>query len=256
MSSLPDCSIVPERSADPAEVRRLVERDGAAILTGRGPTEADARAAVAAVFGAAVLALPEAAAVREGGDKDRKAYGTADALPLHTDGFAYGDRAPDHFGLSCVRQGTTGGESLLVDSYRLLDAVEPELRSFLTGTSVDHAEPDMHPAVSPLAITTARGRVAVRRVPWVRPTPDDADPGATEALLARWTERVLAQHAGARRFLLREGDVAIIDNYRVLHGREPYEGDRLMWRVWVWTDTGNGVPEGMLHSDSRYAVTT
>ena len=242
MDSAPDCSIVPESSADPTEVRRLVARDGAAVLTGRGPTEADARAALAAVFGSSVLALPEAAGVREGGDKDRKQYGTLEGLPLHTDGFAYGDRAPDHFGLSCVRAGTSGGASVLVDSSRLLDAV-------------DDAEPDMHPAVSPLAITTAHGRLAVRGVPWVRPTPDDAEPAATAAHLARWREIVLAQHDAARRFTLAAGDVAVIDNYRVLHGRDPFEGDRFMWRVWVWTDTGNGVPEGMLHSDSRYAVT-
>ena len=256
MSDVPDCSIVPHRSADPAEVRRLVARDGAAVLTGQGPSEAEARAAVAAVFAGSVLALPDAAAVREGGDKDRKAYGTADALPLHTDGFAYGDRAPDHFGLSCVRQGEAGGESVLVDSYRLLDVIDPELRAFLTETVVDHAEPDMHPAVSPLAIVTAHDRLAVRRVPWVRPAPDDADPARTEALLERWRLVVLDQHAAARRFRLQAGDVAVIDNYRVLHGREPYEGDRLMWRVWVWTASGNGVPAGMLHSDSRYAVTT
>ena len=256
MDNVPDFSIVPEGSADPAEVRRLVARDGAAVLTGRGPTEADARAALAAVFGSSVLALPEAAGVREGGDKDRKQYGTLEGLPLHTDGFAYGDRAPDHFGLSCVRAGTSGGASVLVDSYRLLDAVDAGLRTFLTGTTVDHAEPDMHPAVSPLAIATAHGRLAVRRVPWARPTPDDADAAATEAHLARWRDVVLAQHAAARRFTLVAGDVAIIDNYRVLHGRDPFEGDRFMWRVWVWTDTGNGVPDGMLHSDSRYAVTS
>ncbi len=46
----------------------------------------------------------------------------------------------------------------------------------------------------------------------------------------------------------------MIDNYRMFHGREPYADlDRLMWRVWIWTDESKGVPEGMLHSDSRYA---
>jgi len=248
-----DCSFVPERSADPAKVLALVERDGAAVLTGNGPSEADARAAVAAVLNGHVLALPEAAAVREGGEKDRNSYGTDDALPLHTDGFAYGDQACDYFGLSCVRQGAEGGHSLLVDSYRLLDEIDRELRAFLLTTPVDHAEPDMRPALSPLAITTAAGRLAVRQVPYVRPAPDAPDPAKVQALLARWNAVVDAQFPVAQRFLLHEGDVAVIDNYRILHARDPFKGERFMWRVWAWTDRGNGVPTGMLHSDSRYA---
>ena len=257
MAALPDCSIVPERSADPAEVRRLVRRDGAAILTGVGPTEADARAGVAAVFGTSVLALPEAAAVREGGDKDPKPYGTHEALPLHTDGFAYGDLAPDHFALSCVQQGTAGGESVLVDSHRLLDAVDADLRAFLTTVPVDHSEPGMAaaPTLSQLALRLAHGRIAVRKVPFVRPAADDPDAAATQAALDRWAAAVAEQDANVQRFRLVAGDLVVIDNYRVLHGREPFEGERAMWRVWVWTDEGHGVPGGALHSDTRYAAT-
>lgn len=248
-----DCSIVPERSDDPARVLALLERDGAAVLTGRGPSEADARAAVQAVLGGHLLALPEPAAVREGGDKDRKNYGVDDALPLHTDGFAYGDQACDYFALSCVRKGVTGGESLLVDSYRLLDTLDRELRTFLLTTPVDQTEPDMRPALSPLAITTAAGRLAVRKVPYVRPGPDCADPARVQHLIAQWDAVVAEQFPTACRFLLEPGDVAVIDNYRMLHARDPFGGERFMWRVWAWTDRGNGVPTGMLHSDSRYA---
>jgi hypothetical protein len=46
----------------------------------------------------------------------------------------------------------------------------------------------------------------------------------------------------------------VIDNYRMMHGREGYADlDRQMWRVWVWTTSAWGVPDGPLHSDSRYA---
>jgi excinuclease UvrABC ATPase subunit len=38
-------------------------------------------------------------------------------------------------------------------------------------------------------------------------------------------------------------------------GLHPRDMDRLMWRVWVWTTSALGVPEGQLHSDSRYAST-
>jgi gamma-butyrobetaine dioxygenase len=251
-----DCSIVPERSADPVEVRRLVRRDGAAILTGCGPTEEDARAAVAAVFGAEVVALPPAAAVREGGDKDPKPFGPDVALPLHTDGFAYGDLAPDHFALVCVQPGLSGGDSVLVDSHRLLDSLDDELGTFLRTRVVDQAEPGMvaAPTSTPLAVVTAGGRLAVRGGAFRRPMADDPDPDGTQRLLDRWSQAMEGQDAVARRFLLAAGDVVVIDNYRALHGRRPYEGSRLMWRVWVWTTEGNGVPAGDLHSDTRYAA--
>ena len=51
------------------------------------------------------------------------------------------------------------------------------------------------------------------------------------------------------------GDVLLVDNYRCLHGRDPYVGQRFLWRVWAWTTDGNGTPAGPLHSDSRYAFT-
>jgi hypothetical protein len=28
-----------------------------------------------------------------------------------------------------------------------------------------------------------------------------------------------------------------------------------LWRIWAWTTDGIGTPEGILHSDSRYAFT-
>jgi gamma-butyrobetaine dioxygenase len=99
------------------------------------------------------------------------------------------------------------------------------------------------------------GRIAVRKVPFVRPSVDDLDAAATQAALDRWAAAVAEQDASVQRFTLRAGDLVVIDNYRVLHGREPFEGERVMWRVWVWTDEGHGVPAGALHSDTRYAAT-
>jgi gamma-butyrobetaine dioxygenase len=257
LADLPDCSVVPERTADPAEALALMWRDGAAILTGVGPGEDDARQAAMSVLGSHVRALPEPAAVREiGGDKDRSAFQPGDALPLHVDGFAYGDHACDVFCLSCVRPGSTGGASILVDAYRLLDALapsDPELYEFLMATPVDHAEPDMRAAESPLVLRMASGRLAVRLLEYIRPAADDRDPAATLGLIERWRDVCWAQAPNAKRFTLGEGDLALVDNYRVMHGRDAFTGDRMLWRVWVWTDLGNGVPDGVLHSDSRYA---
>ena len=143
-----------------------------------------------------------------------------------------------------MRQGVSGGESVLVDSYRLVDAIDPELRAFLFNMAVDHSEPDMRPALSPLAITTAAGRVAVRRTPYVRPEPDAPDANDVATTIARWDAAVAAQFANAKRFMLEVGDVAVIDNYRVLHGRDPFTGERFMWRVWAWTDRATACRRG------------
>ena len=252
-----DCSIVPERTADPAVAATLVARDGAAILTGWGTSADDARAAAHAIFGSAILAVPEPARVYEGGEGDRKPFGSDVPLPLHTDGFAYGALACDHFLLSCVIGGDTGGESVLVDGYRMIDEladIDPELHRFVTEVDIDQTEPDMRPFVAPLAHHRATGRRVVRRPGFILPAPTSNDPERDREMMRRWSELTEAHRVGAARFLLAPGEVACIDNDRVLHSRDSFTGERLMWRVWVWTTAGDGTPTGFLHSDSRYAT--
>lgn len=257
MIDAPSVSIVPARTADPAEAAGLVERDGAAILTGWGGDEAAARAVAGALWGDRVLAIADPAAVIEGGEKDRSSVGTDEILGLHTDGFGYGDQLCDVMALVCVRQGDAGGASFLVDGYALLDRLDPEVRSFLHDTPVDLTEAGMRPALSPVALRLPSGRVAVRRTPFMNPDPGAApeEQARQERLLEVWREatRPLSHHA--TRFVAGPGDVICVDNYRVLHGRDPFAGERFMWRVWAWTTASNGVPYGLLHSDTRYAAT-
>jgi hypothetical protein len=195
--------------------------------------------------------------VREGGDKDTVLLPHDAALPVHSDGFAYGDRHCDHIFLLCVQEGTAGGASFVADGYALLDALcddDPELASFLREQPVDITEPGMREAHSPVALATRSGRVALRVTPWMRPVPDDPHPTRTAELLQRWQQLTWDLTPGLARFSLGRGDALCVDNYRVLHGRDPYEGERFMWRIWAWTTDGNGLPEGALHSDSRYAT--
>ncbi|MCU1400810.1 MAG: hypothetical protein JWN62_3919 [Acidimicrobiales bacterium] len=251
------CSIVPRRTADPADVASLVARDGAAILTGCGPTGIDAQAAAHAIFGASIVAVPEPARVFEGGEGDRKPFGSDVPLPLHTDGFAYGALACDHFLLSCVIDGDMGGESVLVDGHRMVDELadsDPELHRFVTEVAVDQTEPDMHPFIAPLVHHRASGRRVVRRPGFILPAPGSTDPERDREMMRRWSELTEAQRVGATRFRLAPGEVACVDNDRVLHSRDPFTGERLMWRVWIWTTSSDGTPPGTLHSDSRYAT--
>jgi gamma-butyrobetaine dioxygenase len=247
--------IVPSRTSDPAEAARLVADRGAAILAPCGPSDADARGVVSRVWGDRLLAVPEPAAVREGGDKDRVKRGNDQRLDLHTDGFAYGDKAPDAMALVCVQDGTSGGESFLVDGYALLEHMDSGLRSFLLDVPVDQTEPGAHPAIAPVVLTLASGRRAVRQPLYAQPAPGTETPDRDALQIARWKDLTAELSATVPRFRLAPGEVLLADNYRVLHGRDPYEGERFLWRVWGWTVDGNGTPPGPLHSDSRYAFT-
>jgi len=249
-------SIVPERTADPAEAADLVARDGAAILTGWATDEAAARAVATEVLRERALAVADPAAVVEGGEKDRSAIGSDEILGLHTDGFGYGDQLCDFMALVCVRAGSAGGASFLIDGYGLLESIDPDLRAFLHDTPVDLTEEGMRPALSPVALRTTSGRVAVRRTPFMNPDPaaSGAELQRQQRMLDAWRETTRPLSHEATRFSAAPGEVICVDNFRVLHGRDPFEGQRFMWRVWAWTTEGNGVPDGLLHSDTRYAA--
>jgi alpha-ketoglutarate-dependent taurine dioxygenase len=182
-----------------------------------------------------------------------------EALPAHTDGFAYGDDYPDHFLLLCAQASDDGGESFLVDGYRLLDTLEATsagaaLVERMETVLLDQTEDGMRRSLSPLVRRGPTGRRMVRRFPEQRPDASSVDPIGDAGLVAAWDGLCRLAAAGAPRFKLAPGEVVIVDNYRVLHGREPYgDAARLMWRVWMWTDTAHGVPAGVLASDSRNA---
>lgn len=251
----------PERTDDPVRARALVARDGCVILEGCGLDAAAAVAVAHRVFGDEVLEVPDAAEVRIGGDKDRKPAFLDQTTPLlpHTDGFAYGERYPDHFLLLCGQASPVGGESYLVDGYGVIEQLvadgHTELIDRLVTTPVDQTEPDMQPSLAPVIGRAPSGRRMLRLFPFQRPAAGSTDPEGDAEMLATWRRTILDAGAATPRFKLAPGDAVIIDNYRMMHGREPYEDlGRLMWRVWIWTTSSYGVPGGPLHSDSRYAV--
>lgn len=246
--------IEPQRTADPAEAAALMARDGAAVLVGRGVDE-DAAAAVAVdVVGDRLVALPPPTGVREGAEGDKGAVASTEELPLHTDGFSYGDRVCDAIFLLCAQAGRTGGESFLADGWAVVAAADPELRAFLHDEPVDLTEPGMHPIVSPVVRTLGNGRSVIRRTPFMTPAPDAPDPDRTAALIERYRALTRSLAPTLPRFRIEPGEALCVDNYRVLHGRAPYTGERFLWRVWAWTTDGAPPPDGELHSDSRYAV--
>ena len=94
----------------------------------------------------------------------------------------------------------------------------------------------------------------LRRFPHQRPADGGADPALDTAMIEAWQAAIAVAGATAPRFMLRPGDVAVIDNYRMLHGREPYADlDRLLWRVWVWTTSALDVPASRRAPSRRLA---
>jgi gamma-butyrobetaine dioxygenase len=256
-----DLGLVPIRTADPAVARAAVREHGAAVLTGCDTSETGARSLPTLVFGSTLLAVPEAAEVREGGVHDpRPEYlNHTTPLPAHTDGFAYGDRYPDHFLLVCVADSEVGGESFLIDGYAVLDRLADDpstawVPGALEDVVIEQTQPGKRSAVSPVVQRARDGRLMVRRFPHQRPRPDSRDPVSDQRMIDLWAGPSSTPRQRAPRFKLAPGDAVIIDNYRMLHGRDAYADlRRHMWRVWCWTDRCRGVPDGRLHSDSRHA---
>lgn len=256
--------VVPERTSDPTEARRLVERDGAAIVTGLGRDSAASEQVGRDVFGDDLLALPPAVFVSDGGHKDRRPDGLSSRTrsQCHTDGYSYGRQYPDHFLLLCDRDSAVGGESFLVDGYALLDQMEadPEwawLPIALRTVSIDQTEAGMRPLVGPLVTATDRGRhmLVMSNAVDQGPVADSDDPDRDRTMIETWRDTVYAATDHVEKFKLAPGEAVVVDNYRLFHGREPYTDEqRRMWRVWMWTTASDsGAPVGTLASDSRNA---
>ncbi len=243
------------------EAARIVRRDGAVIFDGVGASADDATNLGHRVFGDRVLTIPEAARVFEGGEQDRKIQlDHHKPLRPHTDGFAYGDLYPDFIMLTCVHASEIGGESFLVDGYALLDELGAAkdarwLPEALERVAVDQTEEDMQVSQSPIVQRVGDGRKMLRRTFNQAPLPSSTQPELDKKMIDDWVTAVDKAGEVVPRFRIEPGQALILDNYRMLHAREGYEdAERMMWRVWIWTDECQGVPDMPLHSDSRYAV--
>jgi alpha-ketoglutarate-dependent taurine dioxygenase len=267
-------SFVPQRVAEPAEALALLRSAGAAILTNAGSSRDDARGIAQRVLASLDPVIPDPAPIKEGGGNADRRYDTMPGVdhftvPFqsgHTDGFAYGDGYPDYIFLLCVRPAIGGGESLAIDTYAILDALRASpdgadraLYDFLTTEAIEQTEPDFRSSLAPAIIDNGRGRRMSRWTPIQRPDaslpPEEVARQA--ALLARWTSITYEASVRAPKFALRPGETLCLDNYRMLHGRTGFDDtERTLWRIWAWTREALHVPEGMLFSDSRFAVTT
>ena len=71
------------------------------------------------------------------------------------------------------------------------------------------------------------------------PDVDEASPGpghtAATEMIDAWRAAVIAAGPWAPRFRVAPGEVLLIDQYRMLHARDPFVGSRVMFRIHCWT---------------------
>lgn len=239
-------SVVPHRTCDLDAALEHYRTDGAVVLPGAGADPDVLAHMLRGLFGDAVQSIGEAVEVRAAGGRDRPdldAEGHRLTTPLHTDGFALADGAPDALALGCVHAAEDGGASFLADldvvlaQLSLGDEEQRALAEFLVTADVDQTEPSKLPAIGPIGLRLPGDRTAWRCSAFLAPTTTDPDPDRTRTMLDRWQQLLLDLEPTLTRFELVAGDALVADNTRLAHGRDPY-GDtrRLLWRLWGWTD--------------------
>ncbi len=159
---------------------------------------------------------------------------TALALGNHTDN-PYRDPVPQLQLLHCLEAAGEGGESIVVDGFAVAERLRreaPEAFELLTKTKVPfrYVEPglvDLRHA-APLIELDAAGELRTVRYNSRSIGPIDLDPDAMPAFYAahRRFGRMLHDPAMTVGFKLRPGDLFIVDNRRVLHGRRGFGGGR------------------------------
>ncbi|MCW0213531.1 MAG: TauD/TfdA family dioxygenase [Pseudonocardia sp.] len=238
-------TLAAERSA---EARAILERDGAVVVRGQGSDPERLVTAAAETLGGS---LRELFGIRPQGGVD------APPLGLHSDGAnvvvdVHGrstqlrDPDEDFLLMLCSGPAPAGGDSVLVDGHALLDALRtglPDLHAFLTGTDVDYfgswAQPargvPATPLVRRLAEYTRGGRRVVRASDYAAPVPREPEWDTHLRFLDDYADVLATAAECAPRFRLDTGDLFVLDNYRYLHGRDGYTGERRLHVLTVRT---------------------
>ncbi|WP_415853750.1 TauD/TfdA family dioxygenase [Sinomonas sp. G460-2] len=165
---------------------------------------------------------------------------------FHTDGPHRPNDAPDWFALLCIRQAAVGGGLILILTEDLIKRLDPDTVAVLEEPFLfDQREDGTAPVSRPILAHQPSGRWHVNylreyielghRHPLGQPL-TDRQAAALDAFDAQIAEAVAAPNRIEVK--LAPGQMAVIDNRRLLHGRttfgdDPQDRDRLMLRTWV-----------------------
>jgi alpha-ketoglutarate-dependent taurine dioxygenase len=195
-------------------------------------------------------------------------YGYTDELALHTDashidGVAVvNDKVvriapPSIFLLLCVRPAEQGGANFLVDGQEILQRLwdqEPEHFKIVTQPrAVSYCKSKYFSTYSPLFEQLSSGRCRVR----FRQDTMYVEPWAYSSV-KHVIDNYFLNPKFQKYHLLTEGQIIIVDNHRMLHGRDTItlhdmNHPRTLYKAWIWDDSTNDllrlvdVPPDMKH---------
>lgn len=155
--------------------------------------------------------------------RGRSYAATSGPTPLHSDSQRFAGRPPRLQVMLCLRPAARGGATTLLDTRALLAdlaAGDPDLHADLHRT--ERTIPFVAgPIVGPTVVRDADDQ-------WFTHSPmPPADPIGER--LAPWLAR-----ARVTELTLAAGDLLIVDNHRMLHGRTAFTGPRELLRLLIW----------------------
>lgn len=228
MSTTGEAAWVFDDESGPARLREALERDGYARCIAPGlvaAAERDAWAVARRLHGEVQLVESHPIHPVPHG---RSFASTSGFTPLHTDSQSRRGVSPRWQVMLCARPAATGGETLLVDTWPLLERIEPQdpglFQALLTRTR--RMRFVFGDVVGP-TVSLRGGGVVLTHSPVA--IGDDI-----ERPLAAWIDR-----APLIELRVEADEVLVVDNHRMLHGRRAFEDpQRRFLRLLVWT----GVP--------------
>lgn len=150
-----------------------------------------------------------------------------DPIPLHTD-----HPKTDLIAWRCESQDARDGASLLVDGYRVVQKLQAQE---LEGLEILHLPAMVRlggDATPTPILTRAAGPPRLFYAPWLEPI---GRPLEVHGALVAFRRALAREQVNARAIRLEPGQVLIVDNHRMLHGRDGLLPDstRRLRRLWV-----------------------
>ena len=146
-------------------------------------------------------------------------------MPFHTD-----HHEAKYIAWFCRSQSFTGGDSLIKDTKPIMESLSDSVKGLLSEIKVNshrvfHSDKFSYPLVEPFA-----DLFHVYYAPWLI-----VRPGCLKQQKALLLFQTLIESAKVERINLNEGDLLIIDNHRMLHGRSgfPSGSNRWLTRYWI-----------------------
>jgi L-tyrosine isonitrile desaturase/decarboxylase len=165
-------------------------------------------------------------------------------MPLHTDAVLNAGNDVTYIGMECLETPAEGGETLIASSSAFFALAPPELIDTLRDVTIEYRtrvdgyykeNPDGgHPTAPPIRVDPSTGR---DRLYLALDDPDDPDRNYSAMVtgyseeqsteLLRKVDEVLRRPEALYAHQWRVGEIMLLDNRRVLHGRAPFrEGAR------------------------------